>query len=882
MKLRYSAPTIIIISILLGTTLKSAAQRIGSINCYGGISIGGSCADGDDEMGIIKTSDGGYAFVTSSNVSGGDLTGNYGSCDVWIVKTDAQGTIQWQTNIGGSDSDLGYSICETSDTCYYVACYTFSSDGMMSCNSANFKDYILKFDRNGNILHQRCFGGSCSEERPHLTRTNDDGCIVTSTTCSNDGDVSGLHGGAAIYDIWIVRFDSSLNIIWQHCYGGANVETSGAIANDPDGGFIFAGRARSVDGDLSFNYGNYDLWMVKIDGAGNIQWKQSIGGSQWDIPYSIVLAPDSSIYLAGYTSSTDYDVSGNHGFSDVWVLKFDHSGNLLWNKCYGGSHTDQAYNIVQSLDGNFIISGVTQSNNGDVSGNTANSSGWVIKIDSSGTLLWQKCIPFFPNEIINEGNGNEIFISRVTAFNPYTCNRGLIMMGKLLPSNFISGNVYVDYNSSSLQDAGEPVYPNVFVRSVKAGIDTSYSYTNQNGAFWNYPDSGNYITDLPNGVRYYNYLPAQFASSFASSNQYDTINFALTPIPGIHDLELTVIPVTGSRLGWTDHLQLHYSNAGTDTSSGTVYLIKDSRLSFSSSTPVPDGISGDSIYWNYTSLLPLESRNIEVLLDVPVPPVLLPGDTLISYAEILPASGDSTPANNFSMLEQIATGSFDPNDKIVLTEDTISVIDAANGAYIKYLIRFQNTGNATALNVFIEDNLSNYLDPSSLEMISASHPYQIIREQNQVTWSFGNIQLPDSNTDEVHSHGFVCFKIKTKASIVSTSISNQAAIYFDNNPAVQTNWAYVVVVNITSTSELLSPGSMNLFPNPTSGKTFVSLNDKTDMIEAITLTNTFGEKVFAIHNSGDADLRPLPNGIYFLEVITKKQQRCFQTIIKKE
>lgn len=877
MRFHFLAVTILIFQ--LAISFEGFAQRIGSVYCYGGSGIGGGCADGDDMMGFIQTLDGGYVFVTNANVGDGDLTGNYGSCDVWIVKLNSQGIIQWQTNVGGSDVDLGYSVCETPDSCYYVVLYTSSTDGMMNCNSGGEENYILKFDRYGTILHQRCFGGSGTEMRPHLITTSDFGCIVTSTTGSTNGDVSGFHGGT--YDFWIVRFDSTLNIVWQHCYGGSSVDCSGAIANDNDGGFIFAGRARSTDGDLNLNYGIYDFWTVKIDSVGTIQWSQLLGGSQWDVPYSIVVSADSNIYVVGNTSSSDFTVTGNHGSMDAWVVKFDHYGNIIWKNCYGGALGDYCYHILQSSDDNFIISGITMSNDGDVSGNRSNSSGWIFKIDSSGTLLWQKCTDFSPNEMVNAGNGNEMFIASITSFNSLNCNRGLITMGELKPSNFISGKVFVDYNSNSQLDGGEPIYQNAFITSVKSGIDTVESYTNLNGAYWNYPDTGNYTTSLPNGVRYYTFQPAQHLSSFSSTSQYDTVNFALTPIPGIHDLELMLLPVTGTRPGGNTHLQLHYKNAGTDTSSGTVYLIKDSLLNYSSATPIPDGIVGDSIYWNYASLLPLESRNIELFLGVPIPPIVLPGDTLTSFAEILPVVSDSTPVNNFASLDEIVSGSYDPNDKIVISEDTISIQQAINGDYIFYLIRFQNTGNSAATTIIIQDSLNSYLDPTSLEIISASHVYQMMRDDEKVFWVFNNIQLPDSSTDELNSHGFICFRIKAKNSIIPTTIYNYASIFFDNNLAVETNSAKVVVTNMIGITENFNQCCINLHPNPTSGKTEVILEDATDVIESIKLNNTLGESVLVSRNSNYADLSSLPQGIYFLEVSTKKLQRFTKLVVKK-
>ncbi len=211
-----------------------------------------------------------------------------------------------------------------------------------------------------------------------IQQTSDGGFIVAGQTYSNDGDVSGNHGGS---DAWVVKLNSSGTILWQKCLGGT---VYGAIAysiqQTSDGGFIVGGETLSNDGDVSGNHGEFDAWVVKLDSLGDIEWQKCLGGTGWDWENSIQQTSDGGFIVAGYTNSNDGDVSGNHGSKDYWVVKLNSSGDIEWQKCLGGTNDDWARSIKQTSDGGFIVAGFTASNDGDVSGNQGNSDAWVVKL----------------------------------------------------------------------------------------------------------------------------------------------------------------------------------------------------------------------------------------------------------------------------------------------------------------------------------------------------------------------------------------------------------------------------------------------------------------------------------------------------------------------
>ena len=141
-----------------------------------------------------------------------------------------------------------------------------------------------------------------------------------------------------------------------------------------------AGATYSTDGDVSGNHGSKDVWIIKLDDAGNIQWQRALGGSNMDVALAIVTTTDGGYIVAGYTRSNDGDASGNHGDNDEWVVKLDDAGNIQWQRALGGSVSDVAWAIATTADGDYFVAGNTYSNNGDVSGNHGSSDAWVVKL----------------------------------------------------------------------------------------------------------------------------------------------------------------------------------------------------------------------------------------------------------------------------------------------------------------------------------------------------------------------------------------------------------------------------------------------------------------------------------------------------------------------
>lgn len=351
--------------------------------------LGGS--DEDQATFGLQTLDGGYVVVGSTASNDYDVSGNHGAYDYWVVKLNSQGNIDWQKTLGGSSVEDVRWIIQTADSGYMVCGSSSSHNGNVTGHHGGYEEdyWIVKLNKKGIIKWQKSYGGSKRDHAVCISRTIDSGYIISGITYSTDGDVT--HNGDSNYgDNWIVKIDSIGNIKWQKTYGGSGSEYPATIKQTFDKGYIIAGYSNSHDGDITHNHGDFDYWVFKIDSLGVMQWQKSLGGSKADYAYSIIQLNDSGYILAGRTSSKNGNVTGNHGNTDYWIVRLGNQGDIKWQKTYGGSNQDEARSMQQTSDGGFVIAGFSASTNDDVTSNHGGIDDWVIKIDSTGILQWQK------------------------------------------------------------------------------------------------------------------------------------------------------------------------------------------------------------------------------------------------------------------------------------------------------------------------------------------------------------------------------------------------------------------------------------------------------------------------------------------------------------
>jgi gliding motility-associated-like protein len=312
----------------------------------------------DEGMCIRQASDGTYlvAGKSTSSAGDGDLTvANHGGNDLWIVKLSATGSILWQQSLGGELEDVPTSAQLTPDGGYILGGLTRSFTGQVSGNHGGGDGWVVKLNSAGVIEWQRCLGGSGGDQI-NAIQVLSNGYIAVGYTNSSNGDGAGNHGSQ---DAWAVRLDNSGNIQWAACLGGSQNDAANDVQPTSDGGFLIAGYTNSNDGQVSGNHGQQDYWAVKLDNSGALVWQQCYGGSSIDQARSVAADPDGGFVLAGQVLSTDGQVTCPTPASSGWLIKISATGALLWQKVLGGNRDDGLASVQLTTDHAILVCGST-------------------------------------------------------------------------------------------------------------------------------------------------------------------------------------------------------------------------------------------------------------------------------------------------------------------------------------------------------------------------------------------------------------------------------------------------------------------------------------------------------------------------------------------
>ncbi|MEK6152754.1 hypothetical protein WIW50_05820 [Flavobacteriaceae bacterium 3-367] len=357
--------------------------------------FGGS--NSETAQSVVATSDGGYAILGYTNSQDGDITDKTLDVnDYWLLKLDADGSLQWNKTYGGSKDDRGQSVIQTLDGGYAIVGYAMSDDGDGSNNEGFHDNWILKLDASGTVEWERSFGFSGHDHSYDVVQTADGGYFFVGfldvTASNGEGNVgkgsSSLtrHG---VGEFWGTKLDAAGNLVWRRFFGGTNNDRAYGVVAAQDGGFVITGSSESADFDISNTKGSYDFWVVKVSNTGDLVWERSFGGSGIDKSYGIARTSDNAYVITGNTFSTDTDISKNNGESDVWLIKVDDNGNLIWERTYGGTLFDAARKVRALADGGFLVSGNSKSTDLNATSNAGENDLWVIRTDSEGNLTWQ-------------------------------------------------------------------------------------------------------------------------------------------------------------------------------------------------------------------------------------------------------------------------------------------------------------------------------------------------------------------------------------------------------------------------------------------------------------------------------------------------------------
>jgi hypothetical protein len=247
--------------------------------------------------------------------------------------------------------------------------------------------HINGYAQTPGLKLSRNFGGTGSETGFDMQKTTDGGYLTAAIVASNNGDISGYKGGR---DIWIAKHDQFGIIQWKNTLGGSQFDDLQKMITYADGSTILISHTTSNNGDVSGNHGATDLWAVKLDASGTVLWKLCLGGSGNDYYRFAEATTDGGCIIAGYVNAGDGDITGFRGGDDIWLVKLSASGTISWQKALGGSGSDRPRYVTQLSDGNYLMVGSASSSDGDVTTARGQSDLWVVVLSPAGTIIWQK------------------------------------------------------------------------------------------------------------------------------------------------------------------------------------------------------------------------------------------------------------------------------------------------------------------------------------------------------------------------------------------------------------------------------------------------------------------------------------------------------------
>ncbi|MCX6172436.1 MAG: T9SS type A sorting domain-containing protein [Flavobacterium sp.] len=451
-------------------------------------------------------------------------------------------------------------------------------------------------------------------------------------------------------------------------------------------------------------------------------------------------------------------------------------------------------------------------------------------------------------------------------------------------------NAFLDSNNNGTQDNGEQNFPlgqfsyevnnngNVHNIISPTGIYNIYDTTNSNSYNLSYTIDSNYVSSYGLTTSNYNNIYVVIGTGM------QTYNFPITVTQSYNDLAVNIVPINAPRPGFTYQNKIVYTNFGNQTVvDGTVTFTKDALVTIADNSQTGTTSSANGFTYNFTNLLPFETRTITLTMQVPNVPTVALGDLLTNTASIAPISGDVVPTNNTSTCSQIIIGSYDPNDKMESHGERILHATFTANDYLYYTIRFENTGTASAINVRVNDVLDSRLDENTIRIISASHNYIMDRVDNNLTWRFDDIQLPVSVANTNTGKGYITFQVKPRVGYaVGDIIPNTASIYFDFNPAIITNTFNTEFVAQLGVDEFEN-GDFVFYPNPVSDIVTVSVKNN-GAIAAIAVYDMLGkvilsEKTTTTVSSKTFDLSTVSKGVYLLEVTSDTNLKVIKKLI---
>ena len=371
---------------LVNATMGDQTREISSLYRTFDKNYGGS--QEEEARAIASSKDGSYVIAGRTFSNDGDIIGNHGAIDGFLIKLDKQGNKLWQKSYGGSKRDEIFSITTTREGGYIFTGATQSCDGDLAGQSITLESlWIVKVDCKGNIEWTKVLKNKSEiggfRRANSIIQTHSGDYIIAGREFNADTTVNG----------WVCKLNNSGSILWEKTTGGIEDDRFQQVVEDQAGNLWLVGTFGKPYSGPGDPITRGDVWLVKVDQDGNIAWQKQYGGDLLDEGYSLAIDRNRGIILAGTTFGGGADVVGFHGGrEDAWVIKVDMDGKKIWQKCAGGTRTDLFFSVIALQNGGYLLAGVTNSQDGDVKSGTnlQNDDGWVVKLSDSGGIQWEK------------------------------------------------------------------------------------------------------------------------------------------------------------------------------------------------------------------------------------------------------------------------------------------------------------------------------------------------------------------------------------------------------------------------------------------------------------------------------------------------------------
>ena len=792
-------------------------------------------------------------FLNTLQLPGGPVLTAQNSSEFFLAKFSPAGSLLWMKNIsGGTGIDLRSIDCTPTGDLIFVFHATAPlnlGNGVITNTGAS----VVKLAPNGDAVWAKPMQTSfCILEDVavgttgliHLT-----GIFRDTLTIGNQMVFSTTANG----DPFVAQLNPAGDALWIN----ANIGTAYQLTNASQIEVASSGRIYVAGtyhfGPVQFNgvtlpfCPNENVFTACFTPYGTAEWASLLAapGSNYISLHAMDIDSLERILLGGKFTGTvtvgpDVLVNPNPGY-DVFLSRLDANGGII-EATAGGSGLHNS-SFVETV--NAVAFG-------------RNSECFV-----GGTQLASSGAPFSFGGLASPNPG------------------GFLYKFTLSDYNRIAGNVFYDFNTNGIKDTGDVGTPNALIQ-----VNNQYTASGMSGSYTTFTDTGQFVLALASPSPYYTLVTPGHTVHFDTLSTSDTTrHFVLQPLPGMQDLQVNLVSPAIPRPGFGYPLQVHYKNIGTVPVTGQLQVSVDSSLLIGLTIPPATTQTGNLLTLNFTDLAPMHSGVFVINTSVPSTAIL--GTVLTTQAEISPISGELTPETNITSVRDTIRGSFDPNDKQV-SQNHLTPTEVSEGKYLEYTIRFQNTGTDTAFTVRLLDTLDAQLNIPTFEMLASSHNYTwSIRGNSILEWRFDNILLPDSNTNEAASHGFVKYRIKPNTNLpLGSIIRNTAAIYFDFNAPVITNTATTEVALVSGVAGVNKP-QLQVYPNPNKGSFMVQLQNMREQNVRAELRNVLGQTVWQqnlVAENGNVQQQiktsNLSKGIYYLQVNTGKGTAVQKVVIE--